>query len=813
MRPPRTPQYSAARLAFSALLLILTILAPACGGAPGGQAGAPKSSSAEPPSAIGETIGAEPAAIAPASDPEPGTAVPVGKDDPQQGDPMAPVTWVVYSDFQCPYCARLVGTMRSIRETYGPDVLRIVWKDNPLPFHAKARPAHIAGAVIYKALGNDAFWHFHELAYSHQKDLTDDNIASWAQAVGLSRTMLEDVRSREVAEERVARSIALGHGLGVTGTPASFLNGVFLSGAQPRERFEAIIRHQIELAAALRRQGVPPERVYAQLSDENYRTAPKRAPRTQDGSRSLPQDDVIVWRVPLGSSPSLGNPRALVTIVEFGDYSCTFCKQVQVTLAALQTRYGDKLRIVWKDNPLPFHPRAEPAAELAREARASGGDEAFFRAHDLLFAHQEQLEDADLVVYAGMLGLDAKRVQAAIAKRQHAKAIETDQVLAEELNASGIPHFFINGRRLIGAQPEERFAKIIDEEIRRAEGLLSSGTKADKIYEALQKDARNPPPPERIVAPKPTRADPSKGSPGAPVSIQMFADYQCPYSRKVQATVAEVMAKYPGKVRVVFRHRPLPMHAFAEIAAAAAMEAFAQKGNDAFWAMSERLFAEQDDPHGYSRDRLTLIASEVGLDVKRFDLALDSKVHDGEIQAAKSLADDLHVSGTPAFAIGDYYLAGAQSAARMGRLVERALGPREPVDPASIHGELEAGDSPAKATLRDPVAGDTLFGAKHLLVMYAGSTRASVSITRTKDEAKARAEEARVKLMKGASWAAVVRDYSDEPGAAERQGDLGSFPIGAMVPDFQAGLERLRVGELSAVVETTFGFHLIWRTR
>lgn len=107
-----------------------------------------------------------------------------------------------------------------------------------------------------------------------------------------------------------------------------------------------------------------------------------------------------------------------------------------------------------------------------------------------------------------------------------------------------------------------------------------------------------------------------------------------------------------------------------------------------------------------------------------------------------------------------------------------------------------------------------MFGAKHLLVMYKGSRRAPASITRTKEEAKARAEEAAKKAKSGkVQFADLVKEYTDEPGGAQRGGDLGTFPKGAMVPEFQAGLEKLKVGETSEPVETAFGYHVILRTK
>lgn len=104
-------------------------------------------------------------------------------------------------------------------------------------------------------------------------------------------------------------------------------------------------------------------------------------------------------------------------------------------------------------------------------------------------------------------------------------------------------------------------------------------------------------------------------------------------------------------------------------------------------------------------------------------------------------------------------------------------------------------------------------GAKHVLVMHQGSERKPPNITRSREEAKARAEECLAKIRGGAEFDAVVVECSDEPGAAKRGGDLGVFERRAMVPEFADAAFALSVGEVSAVVESPFGFHIIKRTQ
>lgn len=127
---------------------------------------------------------------------------------------------------------------------------------------------------------------------------------------------------------------------------------------------------------------------------------------------------------------------------------------------------------------------------------------------------------------------------------------------------------------------------------------------------------------------------------------------------------------------------------------------------------------------------------------------------------------------------------------------------KEAHKPTSPHGAPGAQQPP----------GET-YGAKHLLVMYKGSMRAPAAITRTEDEAKARATEAQKKARGGAKFEDLVKEYSDEPGAAQRGGDLGTFRKGQMVPEFQNAVEKMKVNEVSDLVKTPFGYHVILRTK
>jgi parvulin-like peptidyl-prolyl cis-trans isomerase-like protein len=140
-------------------------------------------------------------------------------------------------------------------------------------------------------------------------------------------------------------------------------------------------------------------------------------------------------------------------------------------------------------------------------------------------------------------------------------------------------------------------------------------------------------------------------------------------------------------------------------------------------------------------------------------------------------------------------------------------GPRIAPAPSPVPspGSKRAG-SPAPVASVDISSQPAEISARHLLVSYKGGLRASPGIGRSKAEALARAEEAQKRALAGEDFVALVKQYSDEPGAAERGGDLGKFERSSMVPAFANAAFALKVGEISGVVETQFGYHVIKRT-
>jgi protein-disulfide isomerase len=606
--------------------------------------------------------------------------VPISSKDPMWGKRDALVTIVQYSDFQCPYCSRVEPTMDQVRTTYGPDKVRVVWKNNPLPFHQNAKPAAEAAQGVFALTGSDGFWKFHDVAFKNQGALGDDSYSKWAADAGVKdlAAYKAGLASHKWAD-KVDKDLNDGKAAGVQGTPSFFVNGVFINGAQPFDNFKKTIDQELEKAQAKVASGTAKSRVYIEMSKENKKNAP--AAKTEDEGEK--EDTTSVFKVPVGSSPVLGSPNALVTIIEFSDFQCPFCSRVEPTLKGLRDKYGDKIRLVWKNEPLPFHPAAGPAAEAAMEVRAEKGDKGFWDVHDRFFGDQKDLVNGQaanvdsIVKMASETGASADKIKKAVTDQTHKKEIDADQDLSEDFQASGTPHFFVNGRRLVGAQPQEKFEKIIDEEITKAQALIAAGTKPTEVYAALTKDGKGPPEPEKKDLPKslPTN-DPAHGNINGKVTIHEWSDFQCPFCGRVEPTVAQVMKDYGDRIKFVWHDLPLPMHPDAPLAAQAGREAYAQKGPSAFWAMHDKMFANQQK---IKRDDLDGYAKDLNLNMDKWKSALDGSTHTSEIESDKKAGNDDGISGTPAFIIvpngaqSGYYISGAQAYPKFRKLIERAL--------------------------------------------------------------------------------------------------------------------------------------------
>ncbi len=591
--------------------------------------------------------------------------IPIDADDAVWGGSDAPITIVALMDYQCPFTARSWTTLLELQHRYGPD-LRIVFKHNPLPFHSRARPAAVAAQVVLALAGDQAFAEYSAQLFSNQKGLEDESLEAWAGEVGLNRQRFRRELSDPRYSEQVEQDIDLARTIGATGTPAFRINGITLSGAQPLEKFSALIDEELPKAQlAIGNEG-DSWSAYVARTLANHQAPPK----LDTPSQAPKAPDLTTWKLPVGGSPVLGPRDALITIVLFSEFQCPFCKRVVPTLEQLTQKYPNDIRIVFKHNPLPFHQRAKPAANFSIYAFKKGGHKKLFEVMHLLFESQPKLEDADLEAIARQAGLSPTAALAAVKADRYASVIDADQQLASDFEARGTPQMFINGRRIKGSQPLETFVDAVEERLTTARALVRKGVPRSRVYATIMKDAKGPPPPEQKSVGRAPKDAPVLGPKHARLVVHWFSELECPYCSRVCPTVEQLRKRFPHQIKFVWRHLPLPFHKRAVPAAEAALEAKAQQGNRGFWQMVELIYQsgqklEDADLESY--------ASKLGLNLRQFRTAMQDGRHRARITADSDVAKGAGVTGTPAFVIGGYFLSGAQPMPKFEKLIRYAL--------------------------------------------------------------------------------------------------------------------------------------------
>jgi protein-disulfide isomerase len=591
---------------------------------------------------------------------EPGTA-------PQEGGKEPKITLIEFSDFQCPYCSRAKGTLDELKKQYKDD-LQITFRHFPLPFHSNAMPAAIAAVA---AAEQGKFWQMHDKLFANQQALGQADLEKYAQEIGLDMAKFKAAVDNPKTKALVEADAKMGTNFGVGGTPSFFMNGRAFSGAYPLESFKNAFDEEIKKVDAKIAAGTPRPGLYAALIKDGLE---KAAPRKEEARPGEPQANEV-YKADIKGAPIKGAKDALVTIVQFSDFQCPFCSRVEPTIDQLMKDYAGKIRVAWRNLPLPFHNNAKPAAIAAMAANQQGK---FWPMHDLLFKNQQALAAADLEKYATELKLNVPKWKAALEDKKIAESIDADAAAGGKIGARGTPAFFINGKFLSGAQPLERFKSVIDEELKKAEELAKKVGGKGKVYDAIMKTAKaevgggSAPSAGGEPAPGPAKkveigSAPTRGPKNAPVKVVLFSDFQCPFCSRVEPVLSELEKAYPGKVSVTWKNFPLSFHNNAKPAAEAAMAANEQ---GKFWQMHDTLFKNQQ---ALSAADLEKYAKDIGLDMGKYKAAVDSHKYAAAIDADMKQGSALGVSGTPAAFVNGQLVSGAQPIDAFKRIVDAEL--------------------------------------------------------------------------------------------------------------------------------------------
>lgn len=185
--------------------------------------------------------------------------------------------------------------------------------------------------------------------------------------------------------------------------------------------------------------------------------------------------------MPVGAEDAVWGSRvAPVTLVVFADFECFACAELEVVLAELRERLGeDGLRVVFKHLPLPFHPHAREAAEVAQGVRELAGNDAFWSFYDVAFTTEDERGAAACREWAARAGVDPASLRDGMARHAWAAKVDGDERLAARLGVGDVPAVFVNGRR---AGRDLPLAAVVEEERKKAAAALASGVPAADVY-------------------------------------------------------------------------------------------------------------------------------------------------------------------------------------------------------------------------------------------------------------------------------------------------------------------------------------------
>jgi protein-disulfide isomerase len=342
-------------------------------------------------------------------------AVPRG-DGPAYGPATAPITIVAWSDYACAYCAAVQDTLDHLDRLY-PGLIRWVNRAMPVEDETLATEAALAAAA------QGQFRPMHARLYALRGRVDRAQVELVARELGLDMLRFRADLDAKAYRKAISADLADARALGITGTPMFFINGRAVFGNQPLAVFADIVDQ--ELVRAKDVAATHPPDLYAVLVAHGKPTADVQGeasnPPVELSSRS-------VYRVGLGlPHHTSGKDDALVTIVEWSDFECPFCAKQAPVLAKLRAKYGDDLRVVYRDYPVRFHPDSILAAEAGAAAAAQGK---FWAFHDQVFAHFGRLSRADLERYAVAAGLDLEQFRAALDDRRYHDAVVAEGAAA-----------------------------------------------------------------------------------------------------------------------------------------------------------------------------------------------------------------------------------------------------------------------------------------------------------------------------------------------------------------------------------------------
>lgn len=517
----------------------------------------------------------------------------------------APVTMVLFSDFECPYSAEMFFTLKKLQKELGSQMHVIVKQSPILETHPNAVLAHKAALAAGK---QGKYQQMAELLFANQERQERGTVMNYARLLKMDVVLFQhDLDSAAVAAA-LRKDMQESKGFAINQTPSMFINGRLYSGTLSEKTLGDIIKQasKTSVATTLAQQTVIPE-------GENVEPA-------------------LLVRMMTQPSAARGTSASPVTIVEFTDFQCPFCRAAVAPMEELMAKRGTNVRWIFRSFPLSFHPDSELANEAALAAGAQGK---FWEMHDLLFGNQQALKMADLRRYAQGLNLNMTAFDDALAKHRYAAQIAQDRVLGTEAGVDGTPTFFVNGQRMTGARSLVELNQIVDAAI-QSPGSAAPGA---VIAQAIPKAEH-----EAVVS----------GRANAPLELVWFTDVRSPLAERQKDLMLSLVKRYDGQVRLVYKAFPVAAHEDGRLGSKALLAAHEQ---GMFWEMFSALTQRRDV---LTEKDILGLAKGAGLDMPAFTFAMNAEKTDIGVTADMDEATARGIQGAPVVFVNDQRIDGLQ---------------------------------------------------------------------------------------------------------------------------------------------------------
>jgi serine/threonine protein kinase/protein-disulfide isomerase len=411
--------------------------APLVGDAPADPA--PSATAAAPPSGGPVASASSSAPVAPA-DGIIRFKGPLG-DSPSIGPADAPLTIVEFAEFQCPMSRGFVPELDKMVEQHKGRV-RLVWKENPLAFHARALPAARVARQAFEEKGASGFWEAHHGLFELGTGRLDDaNLLKLSEKLGLNRPTTREAIDGKRFEEPIDADIDEGQGLKVVETPFIFLNGRRVEGFKNEEGFEKLVEEELEKAEKLVASGVPAAKVYETFQRDALDPMPVEKRKVRIGYEA----------------PTWGGGDAIpVGVIAFCSTTEFLCRRYFGVLEDLAAEYGTKVQFSWVQIPPKDDAIALLVAETLQETFTQLESPGFLELEKQLaevYQRKQSISQPLLEFQARKAGVDLVRLKRALAEHTHEARIKLHAKLAEDADIRS-PSLLVSTRPPLGLDIE-----------------------------------------------------------------------------------------------------------------------------------------------------------------------------------------------------------------------------------------------------------------------------------------------------------------------------------------------------------------------